>query len=95
VKAALFKVHPSERRKVTSKIASSFLSIAKMATGSTEFKADADAIAQFQKDKTQFQVFFSQIASQDDATELIEFINDISTFLTVPSDMLHDTVYIE
>lgn len=96
VKAALFKVLPSERRKAASNITSSLFNMAtKMASGATEFKADGEAIAQFQKDKTQFQVFFSQIATQEDAAEMIEFINDVATFFTIPTDMLYDMIVVK
>jgi hypothetical protein len=91
----LFKTSSSERRKQSSKMFTMAKLTSGLSTGgsgSKECKAHSEAIEQFQKDKTQFQVFFTQIAGKDDAAELIELFNDVSMFLTVPSDMIEDMV---
>ena len=59
---------------------------------SKECKADADVVAQVQKDKTLFQVFFTQIAGADDAADLIELLNDVVMYFTIPSDMVIEMV---
>ena len=45
---------------------------------------------QIGKDKTSFQVFFQKIIGSEAASDIVEFLNDMCMFFTIPSDLLAD-----